>query len=50
MFLGLFVFDLVPLIPNNVYEGVSGDLGWDEEEVSCPKVRVLMIMQGLTFL
>jgi len=27
VFLGLFVFDLVVLIPNNVYEGLFGDLG-----------------------
>ena len=40
MFLGLFVLDLVALISNNVYECVFGDPGWDEEEVSWPKVRV----------
>ena len=50
MFLGLFVFNLVALISNNIYEGVFGDLGWDEEEGSWPKVRVWMIMQGLAFL
>jgi len=38
------------LISNNVYEGVFGDLGSDEGEVSWPKVRVLMIIQGLAFL
>jgi len=26
VFLGLFVFDLVALISNNVYEGIFGDL------------------------
>ena len=50
MFLGLFVLDLVALISNNIHESVFSNLGWDEEEVSWPKVRVLMVMQDLAFL
>ena len=48
-FLGLFVFDLVVLISNNVYESVFGDLGWDEGQVSWVQVSFWQSMHGLNY-